>query len=130
MKLNKVFILLPIVLLVLAFILLFTGKIETILFSSFLYGFIISTLSFILGLFSIQFGLEKSDRIFLVVVFGGLVIRLFLILMLIIITINFLFVSLNWFILITFIFYFYYMIIEIYILLQKKNTGSKKNNND
>ena len=126
MKINKLFILFPILFLLAVIILFYSGNIEKIVFNSFLYGFLISTLNILLGIFTIRFGLEKSDKIFLIVVFGGLILRLFLILILIIITLNFLFVSLNWFIFITFIFYFYYMIIEIYILLQNKNTGSKK----
>jgi hypothetical protein len=39
-----------------------------------------------------------------------------------------LFVSLNSFIFTTFIFYFYYLIVEIYILSQKKNIKIKKSN--
>lgn len=91
------------------------------IFFSLFYGFIFSTFNFLLGVLSIHFGFEKSDKIFLIIVFGGLVIRLFLMLILIVIALKFLFVRLNSFIFTTFIFYFYYLIVEIFILNQKKN---------
>ena len=94
---------------------------DSVQFYSLLYGFIFSTLNFLLGVLSIHFGFEKSDKIFLIVVFGGLVIRLIMMLILIIIALKFLFVRLNSFIFTTFIFYFYYLIVEIFILNQKKN---------
>jgi hypothetical protein len=65
--------------------------------------------------------LDKSDKIFLVVVFGGLVFRLFLMLGLIIIALKILFVSLNSFIFTTFIYYFYYLMVEIFVLTLNKN---------
>ncbi len=94
---------------------------DSVQFYSLLYGFIFSTVNFLLGVLSIHFGFEKSDKIFLIVVFGGLVIRLIMMLILIIIALKFLFVRLNSFIFTTFIFYFYYLIVEIFILNQKKN---------
>lgn len=94
---------------------------DSVQFYSLLYGFIFSTLNFLLGVYSIHFGFEKSDKIFLIVVFGGLVVRLILMLILIVIALKFLFVRLNSFIFTTFIFYFYYLIVEIFILNQKKN---------
>jgi len=91
------------------------------LFFSLFYGFVFSTFNFFLGVLSIHFGFEKSDKIFLIFVFGGLVVRLFLMFILIVIALKFLFVRLNSFIFTTFIFYFYYLIVEIFILNQKKN---------
>jgi hypothetical protein len=99
----------------------FSGYFDSVQFYSLLYGFIFSTLNFFLGVLSIHFGFEKSDKIFLIIVFGGLVVRLFLMLILIVIALKFLFVRLNSFIFTTFIFYFYYLIVEIFILNQKKN---------
>jgi hypothetical protein len=94
---------------------------DSVQFYSLLYGFIFSTFNFILGVLSIHFGFEKSDKIFLIVVFGGLIARLLLMLILIVVALKFLFVRLNSFIFTTFIFYFYYLIVEIFILNQKKN---------
>ena len=91
------------------------------LFFSLLYGFLFPTLNFLLGILSIHFGFEKSDKLFLIIVFGGLIVRFFLMLILIVIALKLLFVSLDSFIFTTFIFYFYYLIVEIFILNQKKN---------
>lgn len=90
-------------------------------FFSLLWGYLISSINLILGLTAIHFGLEKNDKLFLIIIFGGLVIRLFLILGLIIMVLNFLYVSLNSFIFTTFIFYFYYLLVEIFVLTRKKN---------
>jgi hypothetical protein len=98
-----------------------SGNLGSIEFYSFFYGFIFSTFNFFVGVLSIHFGFEKSDNIFLIIVFWGLAVRLFLMLILIVITLEFLFVRLNSFIFTTFIFYFYYLIVEIFILNQKKN---------
>ena len=99
----------------------FSNTLDPIQFYSLFYGFIFSTTNFLLGVLAIHLGFEKSDKIFLIVVFGGLVARLFLMLILIVIALKFLFVRLNSFIFTTFIFYFYYLIVEIFILNQKKN---------
>jgi len=103
------------------FIAFFSNTLDPIQFYSIFLGFIFSTTNFVLGVLAIHFGFEKSDKIFLIVVFGGLVARLFLMLILIVIALKFLFVRLNSFIFTTFIFYFYYLIVEIFILNQKKN---------
>ncbi len=101
---------------------------ETQLFSSLFYGYLITTINFFLGYFSIKYGLEGSDKIFLLVVFGGLIARLFIMLILIILALKLLFVSRNSFIFTTFIFYFYYLIVEIFILTRKKNFYIKPSN--
>lgn len=124
MKKNRIFYFFSIipVLFFISIVTFFISKnLDSELFFSLFYGFIFSTLNFLLGVLSIHFGFEKSDKIFLIIVFGGLVIRLFLMLILIVIALEFLFVRLNSFIFTTFIFYFYYLIVEIFILNQKKN---------
>lgn len=124
MKKNKgiyFFIIIPIFFLIGIIISYIFNYSDSVQFYSLLYGFIFSTLNFILGVLAIHFGFEKSDKIFLIVVFGGLVVRLILMLILIVIALKFLFVRLNSFIFTTFIFYFYYLIVEIFILNQKKN---------
>lgn len=105
-----------------------TNRFDTQLFLSLLYGFLFPTFTFVLGYWSIQFGLEKSDKIFLIIVFGGLIVRLFMMLILIVIALKLLFVSLNSFIFTTFIFYFYYLLVEIFVLTRKKNFIIKPNN--
>ncbi len=127
-KINYFFIILPFLFLFGLLVFHFEGSLETATFNSLLYGFIISTINILLGTIFIRLGLDKSDQIFLIVVFGGLILRLFIVLSLIIITLKFLFVRLDSFIFTTFIFYFYYIIVEIYILSQKKNIKIKSNN--
>lgn len=124
MKKNRIFYffsIIPVLFFITLVIFLMTKNLNSDLFFSLFYGFIFSTINFFLGVLSIHFGFEKSDKIFLIIVFGGLVIRLFLMFILIVIAIQFLFVRLNSFIFTTFIFYFYYLIVEIFILNQKKN---------
>jgi hypothetical protein len=124
MKKNRIFYffsIIPVLFFISLVIFLMTKNLNSDLFFSLFYGFIFSTINFFLGVLSIHFGFEKSDKIFLIIVFGGLVIRLFLMFILIVIAIQFLFVRLNSFIFTTFIFYFYYLIVEIFILNQKKN---------
>lgn len=128
MRLNNLVYALPILFLIIIVFFNTQGRFEPVIFNSLLYGFLISTLNFFMGVLSIRFGLDKSDKTFLIVVFGGVILRLFIILILIILVLNFLFVSLNSFIFTTFIFYFYYLIVEIYILSQKKNIKIKKDN--
>lgn len=128
MKPNNLFIVLPFVFLISLLGFYYLGWLEAITFNSILYGFIISTFNIFLGIIFIRYGLDKSDKIFLIVVFGGLILRLFIVLALIVITLKFLFVRLNSFIFTTFIFYFYYLIVEVYILSQKKNNKIKTNN--
>mgnify|MGYP001250027065 CR=1 FL=1 len=124
MKRNKIFLVFSIIptFFILSIATLFiTEKLNPEIFFSFFYGFIFPTVNFVLGAISIHYGFEKSDKLFLIIVFGGLVLRLFLMFILIVIALKFLFVSLNSFIFTTFIFYFYYLIVEIFILTQKKN---------
>lgn len=128
MKLNNIIILIPFLFLRSLLGFNIWGNLYSVTFNSLLYGFVIPTFTFLIGVISIRIGLDKSDKTFLVAVFGGLILRLFIVLILIILTLKFLFVSLNSFIFITFIFYFYYFIVEIIILTQKKNIKIKTNN--
>lgn len=120
-KLYSAVSIIPFIFIVVLSYLYFSEKSDSKELLSLFYGFLFPTVNFIFGLFTIQFGFEKSDKIFLIIVFGGLIIRLFLMLALILMALKFLFVSLNSFIFTTFIFYFYYLIVEIFILTQKKN---------
>lgn len=128
MKAIRVFIIPPVFFFLVLLFIYLSGMINSLEFNSILYGFIISTINIILGIFAIDYGLEKSDKIFLITVFGGLLFRLFIVLSLILLTLKFLFVTLNSFIFTTFIFYFYYLIVEVYILTRKKNIKIKNSN--
>ncbi len=124
MSRNRIFIYLlipPIIFLLILLFFYFSLYIDLLILESLFYGLLVSSINFTLGILSYRFGLGKSDKIFLIVVFGGLIIRLFLMIILILIALKWLFVSLDSFIFTTFIFYFYYLIVEIFILTQKKN---------
>jgi hypothetical protein len=111
----------PVLFFIFILISFFSTSFDSQLFFSLFYGFLFSTINFTLGVLAIYFGFEKSDKIFLILVFGGLVLRLFFMFILIVIALKWLFVSLNSFIFTTFIFYFYYLILEIFLLTRKKN---------
>lgn len=128
LKKNKILVLLlslPLISFILITILYFLNHLDSQLFSSILWGFLISSLNLLLGLLNIKFGIVKSDKSFLIIVFGGLIFRLFLMLGLIIIALKILFVSLNSFIFTTFIYYFYYLMVEIFVLTLNKNLTIK-----
>ena len=120
-KAYLIFGIIPIIFFIGILIFYFFGILDSKEFNSLFYGFLFASINFLLGILSIHFGFEKSDNIFLILVFGGLIVRLFLMLILIVIALKFLFVSLYSFIFTTFILYFYYLIVEILILTQKKN---------
>lgn len=90
------------------------------LFDSFFWGFLIPLINFSAGYFFIRAGLQKSDKLFLTLVLGGLVFRMFLTLVLIIIVLKFLNVSMYSFIFTVFISYIYFLIVEIINLSGKK----------
>lgn len=115
------FSILPIIFILTITIFYLANRFDAQIFFSLFYGFLFPTFNFFIGYLSIHFGLDKSDKIFLIIVFGGLIVRLFLMLILIVIALKFLFVSLNSFIFTTFIFYFYYLLVEIFALTRKKN---------
>ena len=120
-KLFFIFLIPPVIFLFILLYLMLFSDIDAKFLISLFYGFIVSSINFILGILSFRFGLQKSDKIFLIVVFGGLVIRLFITLILILIALKLLLISRNSFIFTTFILYFYYLIVEIFILTQKKS---------
>ncbi len=91
------------------------------LFLSFIYSLVISFLNFIIGYFSINYGINKKDKTFLLIVFGAIIIRFFIVFFLIVIVLSFLDVRIDYFIFTTFILYFYYLIIEILYLKNLKS---------
>lgn len=126
-KLFSFFLVLPIIFLTGLLFFYISSSYDITILTSLFYGFLLPSINFSLGILSFKFGLEKQDKIFLVTVFGGLVIRLFLMLLMIILVLKFLYVNLNSFIFTTFIFYFYYLIADIFYLSQKKAIKIKIN---
>lgn len=82
-------------------------------------AFALTTSNFLLGIFLLENGIKKKDTHFLIIVLGGMVFRLFLMLLLFFMCMNLLILTFNYFIFTTFIFYNYYLILEIAYLAKK-----------
>ncbi|MFC2094121.1 hypothetical protein ACFLSH_00700 [Bacteroidota bacterium] len=99
-------------LLVLASLTLVTASNQTI-FKSILIGDFLAFLNFMLGLMFMSWGFNRPNKDFLVSLFGGLLIRLSLLLVLLTSTLIFLEINEISFIFSILFFYFFYVIIEI-----------------
>ena len=84
-----------------------------IIFKSILIGDFLAFLNFIIGLLFVSWGLNRPNKEFLASLFGGLLIRLSLLLILLTTTLIFLEINEISFIFSTLFFYFFYVIIEI-----------------
>ncbi len=102
-------------LLILAGYTLFAASNQTI-FKSILIGDFLAFLNFILGLLFVSWGLNRPNKEFLASLFGGLLIRLSLLLILLTSTLIFLEINEISFIFSILFFYFFYVIIEIIYL--------------
>lgn len=99
----------------------FYSGISGLIFKSILLGALLSIINFIIGLLLIKFSLKKSDNIFLLTLWGGLLFRLILGLSLVLITLIFLEINTYGFIFSILFFYVFYLLIEIFYL----NLGRK-----
>jgi hypothetical protein len=95
------------------FILYQTGKIEYATFRASFAGIIIALVNYLIGFYLLKIGLNKPDKLFLTIVMGGMVIRLFLVLISIIISIKLLKISQDSFIFAIFTFYIFFLTLEI-----------------
>ena len=102
-------------------VLYLASHISAILFESIIFGALISLLNFLIGFLLIKFSLRKSEKIFLLSLWGGLLLRLILGLTLILITLIFLEINTYGFIFSILFFYVFYLLIEIFYL----NLGRK-----
>lgn len=91
-----------------------------IIFKSILIGDFLAFLNFILGLLFVSWGLNRPNKEFLASLFGGLLIRLSLLLILLTSTLFFLEINEISFIFSILFFYFFYVIIEIIYLNFRK----------
>ena len=92
-----------------------------IIFKSILIGDFLAFLNFMLGLMFVTWGISRADKEFLASLFGGLLIRLSLLLVLLTSTLIFLEINEISFIFSILFFYFFYVIIEIiYLNLRKR----------
>lgn len=91
-----------------------------IIFKSILIGDFLAFLNFMLGLMFVTWGINRADKEFLASLFGGLLIRLSLLLVLLTSTLIFLEINEISFIFSILFFYFFYVIIEIIYLNFRK----------
>ena len=92
-----------------------------VIFKSILIGDFLAFLNFMLGLMFVTWGINRADKEFLASLFGGLLIRLSLLLVLLTSTLIFLEINEISFIFSILFFYFFYVIIEIiYLNLRKR----------
>jgi hypothetical protein len=108
-------------------ILYLISELSSLMFKSILLGAGFSMLNFTIGLLLIKFSVNKSDRIFLLALWGGLLLRLILGLLLVLITLIFLEINAYGFIFSILFYYFFYLVIEIYYLNlgRKSHFGAK-----
>ena len=97
-------------------ILFIFSTINILFFKSILLGFIVSILNFFIGLLIIRFSIEKSEKIFLLALWGGMLSRLILGLSLVLISLIFLEINTYGFIFSILFFYVFYLLIEIFYL--------------
>ena len=109
-------IIISVILLFIVTILFTLSNISQVLFISIIIGFSISAINFILGLSIIKISLAKSEKIFLLALWGGVLLRLTLGLILVLISLIFLEINTYGFIFSILFFYVFYLIIEIFYL--------------
>jgi len=102
------------------FILYLTSLWTYTLFYSALIGAIIVVLNFVIGFLFIKFSLSRSNKIFQIMLWGGMLFRLIFILFLVLILLKFLELNTIGFIFSILFFYVFYLIIEILYLNFKK----------
>ena len=95
------------------------NEISSDLYFPILYAALITTVNFVLGIWSIKLGLIRSMKMFLILFIGGMIFRLFLMLIAVFICLKFLELKGNTFIFLVFIFYIFYQIIEIFCVIYR-----------
>ena len=117
-----------VVLLAVAF-LYFNLVVSKVIFKSIIFGSFISIINFLIGLSLVKFSINKSEKIFLIGLWGGMLFRLIFGLSIVIISLIFLEINTYGFIFSILFFHIFYLIIEIFYLdLRRKNRfdGSKQ----
>jgi hypothetical protein len=107
--------------LIILLILSFGTSDNRIIFKSFLFSDLITFQNFVFGLLFILYGIKRSDKIFLISIFGGLILRLGIMLGLVLVCLKSLEINEISFIFSLLFFYIFYAIIEIiYLVFSKK----------
>ena len=107
--------------LLLIIILFLLSSISGLIFKSILLGALLCMINFTIGVLLIKFSANKSNKIFLLALWGGFLFRLILGLSLVLITLIFLEINTYGFIFSILFFYVFYLLIEIFYL----NLGRK-----
>ena len=94
------------------------GKLENEVIYPVLTAYILSTMNYMGAIVLLNYGIKQESKKFLVLVLGGMTLRMFLMLILIILTILFLKINQYYFIFTAFILYFLYLAAEIYITIK------------
>ncbi len=126
--LTLAFIVSLVVLLAVAF-LYFNLVVSNVIFKSIIFGSFISIINFLIGLSLVKFSINKSEKIFLISLWGGMLLRLIFGLSIVLISFIFLEINTYGFIFSILFFHIFYLIIEIFYLdLRRKNRfdGSKQ----
>jgi len=108
-------------------ILYLISELSDLMFDSILLGAGFSTFNFTIGILFIKFSLNKSDKVFLLTLWGGFLLRLILGLSIVLITLIFLEINAYGFIFSLLFYYVFYLVIEIYYLNlgRKSHFGAK-----
>ncbi|MBX2977422.1 MAG: hypothetical protein KF721_14950 [Ignavibacteriaceae bacterium] len=104
----------------LLYLLFILSTIDEAIFKSASTALLITLVNFVVGNILLKYGLPKPDKVFLTVVFGGMVLRLFLVLISIIISIKLLKMSQDSFIFAIFTFYIFFLTLEIIDLAKRE----------
>jgi uncharacterized membrane protein len=91
-------------------------------------GYIISLINVILGYIMIQMALTKGTKSFMVIIFGGMLIRMMIVFIFLILLITYSNFDTTSLITSVFFFYFLFMGLEIYYLVKKKPEDKLKLN--
>lgn len=105
----------------------FLAEITPVLFKSILLGTSLAIINFTIGYLLIKFSINKSDKIFLLSLWGGLFLRLIIGLGLVLIILIFLEINTYGFIFSILFFYVFYLIIEIFYLNLGRNRRFGRN---
>ena len=82
--------------------------------------------NFAVGFSAILWSLQKNEQVFLLVVLGGMLLRMAYILGMVFLFLHFLKISQKYFIFDIFLFYFYFLTAEIFILVRQKTLITDK----
>lgn len=115
--LRRLTILITVTAFIVVTILFITSLVSSQNFLSFILGTSLALLNFLLGFLLLNYSIGKPDKIFLIILWGGMFLRIILLLTLVFIILYFLEINTVTFIFSIFIFYIFYLFDEIFYLL-------------